>query len=98
VLIQERIPRSLNDACCDCLPGNFAADSSGNDSDTIRACLNAIFTELERSVLYCLEAAVAAHALRADTNCEQVATFIVSSMHGAFLRARTHATRRRSSI
>ncbi|MGF6571842.1 transcriptional regulator, TetR family [Paraburkholderia fungorum] len=77
----------LNDARNGCLLGNFAADSS--DNDTIRARLNEIFAELERCVLYCLEAAVAARELRADTNCEQLATFIVSSMQGAFLLART---------
>ncbi|MGF6769952.1 TetR/AcrR family transcriptional repressor of nem operon [Paraburkholderia sp. GAS199] len=77
---------SHNDSRNGCLLGNFAVDS--NDSEAIRARINAIFVETERCVLYCLTAAVDARELRADTNCEQLAPFIVSSMQGAFLLAR----------
>lgn len=77
---------SQNDARNGCLLGNFAADSSGTES--IRLRLNAIFAEIEKSVVYCLQAAVTAGELRADTNCEQIASFIVSSMQGAFLLAK----------
>jgi TetR/AcrR family transcriptional repressor of nem operon len=77
---------SQNDSRNGCLLGNFAADSS--DSEAIRSRLNAIFAEIEKSVLYCLRAAVTAREVRADTNCEQLATFIVSSMQGAFLLAK----------
>jgi TetR/AcrR family transcriptional regulator, transcriptional repressor for nem operon len=77
---------SQNDSRNGCLLGNFAADSG--DSEPIRARINAIFVEIEKCVLYCLTAAVAARELRADTNCEQLAPFIVSSMQGAFLLAK----------
>ncbi|WP_144140035.1 TetR/AcrR family transcriptional regulator [Paraburkholderia sp. BCC1884] len=69
-----------------CLLGNFAADSS--DNETIRARINAIFGEIEQAVLYCLQAAVSERELRADTNCAEIASFIVSSMQGAFLLAK----------
>jgi TetR/AcrR family transcriptional repressor of nem operon len=77
---------SRNDSRNGCLLGNFAADS--NDSEPIRSRINAIFAETERCVAYCLDAAVEAGELRADTNCQQLATFIVSSMQGAFLLAK----------
>lgn len=75
-----------NDSRNGCLLGNFAADSS--DNETIRSRINGIFGELEQAVLYCLQAAVSERELRADTNCEQIAAFIVSSMQGAFLLAK----------
>ncbi|MFM0649379.1 TetR family transcriptional regulator C-terminal domain-containing protein [Paraburkholderia bryophila] len=77
---------SRNDARNGCLLGNFALDS--NDSEPIRARINEIFAEVERCVVYCLDAAVEAGELRSAISNQQLASFIVASMQGAFLLAK----------
>ncbi len=71
-----------------CLFGNFAAEASEH-SDLMRARLVEVFEEIRQSVAYCLRAAVAAGELRADFECDEVAAFIVASLQGANLLAKT---------
>jgi TetR/AcrR family transcriptional regulator, transcriptional repressor for nem operon len=70
-----------------CLFGNFTADSSDN-SEAIRLRLVEVFAEVQRSIAYCLRAAVAAGELAPSIDCDEVAGFIVSSMQGANLLAK----------
>ncbi len=71
-----------------CLLGNFSAEVV-ESSEAIRHRLMAIFAEVQAGVAYCLKAAAKAGLLRADMNCEDVAGFIVSSLQGAILLAKT---------
>jgi TetR/AcrR family transcriptional repressor of nem operon len=71
-----------------CLFGNFAAEASEH-SDLMRARLVEVFEEIRQSMAYCLRAAVAAGELRADFECDEVAAFIVASLQGANLLAKT---------
>lgn len=77
---------SRNDSRNGCLFGNFAADAG--DSEAIRLRIVEIFVEVEKCVAYCLTAAVEARELRAGTDCQQLATFVVSSLQGAYLMAK----------
>jgi TetR/AcrR family transcriptional regulator, transcriptional repressor for nem operon len=70
-----------------CLFGNFTADSSEN-SEVIRQRLVEVFGEVQRSVAYCLRAAVAGGELAPSIDCDEVAGFIVSSLQGATLLAK----------
>jgi TetR/AcrR family transcriptional regulator, transcriptional repressor for nem operon len=70
-----------------CLFGNFTAEASG-DNEVIRAKLLEVFGEVQRSLAYCLRAAVKAGELRKDFDCEETASFIVASMQGANLIAK----------
>ena len=70
-----------------CLFGNFTADSSDN-SEAIRQRLVDVFAEVQRSIAYCLRAAVAAGELAPSIDCDEVAGFIVASMQGANLLAK----------
>jgi len=72
-----------------CLIGNFTAEASDH-SEVIRQRLVEIFTEQQRSVAYCLEAAVAAGELPAGFACDDVAGFIVTSLQGAHLAGKAH--------
>ncbi len=71
-----------------CLFGNFAAEASEH-SDAMRARLVAVFEEIRQSFAYCLRAAVAAGELRENFECDEVAAFIVASLQGANLLAKT---------
>lgn len=74
-----------------CLLGNFAAEASGW-SEPIRLRLNDIFTEIGKSLAYCLRAAVKAGELEPYLDCEEMAAFIVSSVQGANLLSKTQHT------
>lgn len=67
-----------------CLYGNLGAEAS-EESEAIRMRVVAAFAEHQASVAYCLDAAVAAGELAKDTNVDELAGFIVSSMQGAIL-------------
>ncbi len=72
-----------------CLFGNFTAEASDH-SELIRLRLVEVFAEVQRSVAYCLKAAVKADEVAADLNCNEIAGFIVSSLQGANLLAKAH--------
>ncbi|MFM0204044.1 TetR family transcriptional regulator C-terminal domain-containing protein [Paraburkholderia fungorum] len=78
---------SQNDSRNGCLFGNFALEA--NESEAIRLRINEIFSEVQRCVAYCLSAAVEAGELRSGTNCDGLASFIVSSLQGAYLMAKS---------
>src|ERR1700733_15223352 len=65
-----------------CLYGNLAAEAS-EESDAIRTRVASVFAENQASVAYCLEAAIDAGELAARTDAQELAGFIVSSLHGA---------------
>jgi TetR/AcrR family transcriptional repressor of nem operon len=70
-----------------CLLGNFTAEACGR-SEVIRNRLVAMFAEIQQSVAYCLRAAVDAGALSPQTDCDDVAAFVVASLQGANLLAK----------
>jgi TetR/AcrR family transcriptional regulator, transcriptional repressor for nem operon len=70
-----------------CLFGNLTAEASDR-SEVIRLRLVEIFADVERSVAYCLRAAVAADELPPGFKCDEVAGFVVSSLQGANLLAK----------
>lgn len=70
-----------------CLFGNFTAEASDH-SEIIRHRLVEIFAEVQRSVAYCLRAAMEAGELPPDFDCDEVAGFVVSSLQGANLLAK----------
>jgi TetR/AcrR family transcriptional regulator, transcriptional repressor for nem operon len=70
-----------------CLLGNFTAEASEH-SEKLRNRLVEIFAEVTEAIADCLRAAVAAGELRADIDCDEVAAFIESSVHGANLMAK----------
>lgn len=72
-----------------CLFGNFSAESTYG-SDAIRNRLVEIFNEIQAAVEYCLKAAVQAGELPPETECEDVAALIVSSLQGAILLAKAY--------
>ncbi len=47
-----------------------------------------IFDEIQESVAHCLRAAVEARELRRATNCDELASFLYSSLQGAILQAK----------
>lgn len=71
-----------------CLFGNFAAEASEH-SEAIRLRLVAIFREVRASISYCLKAAVEAGEIAPNTDCDEIAAFIVSALQGANLMAKT---------
>jgi TetR/AcrR family transcriptional repressor of nem operon len=72
-----------------CLFGNFSAEA-GYRSEMIRQRLIEIFNEIKAAIEYCLLAAVRNGDLPPDTECEDVAALIVSSLQGAILLAKAH--------
>jgi TetR/AcrR family transcriptional repressor of nem operon len=70
-----------------CLYGNFAAEAS-EESEAIRARVASVFAENQASVAYCLEAAIDASELAPNTDVQELAGFIVSSLQGAILVAK----------
>lgn len=78
-----------------CLVGNFTAET-GAHSDAVRDKLNGTFVELQQALSACLRAAAAAGEITADTDCDEVAGFIMSSMQGATLLAK--ATRSKAPV
>jgi TetR/AcrR family transcriptional repressor of nem operon len=76
-----------------CLIGNFSIEAV-DQSEAIRRRLVEIFEEIQESVAHCLRAAVKARELRRATNCDELASFLYSSLQGAIL----HAKAERSAI
>jgi TetR/AcrR family transcriptional repressor of nem operon len=75
-----------------CLLGNFTAESSEH-SEPIRQRLVEIYGETQKAIADCLADAVAAGALPADTDCEDMAGVIQTSLQGAILMAKAqHST------
>ncbi|WP_413736998.1 TetR family transcriptional regulator C-terminal domain-containing protein [Sodalis sp. RH21] len=70
-----------------CLFGNFMAEASGW-SEPIRRRLVEVLGEIQQSIAYCLRAAVNADRLAGDTDCDEMAAFILASMQGAILLAK----------
>jgi TetR/AcrR family transcriptional repressor of nem operon len=76
-----------------CLYGNLSAEAS-EESEAIRTRVASVFAENQASVAYCLEAAIDAGELAPNTEVQELAGFIVSSLQGAILVAKAQ----RSSI
>src|SRR5580693_8545999 len=70
-----------------CLYGNLAAEAS-EESNAIRTRVASVFAENQASVAYCLEAAIDAGELAPNTEVQELAGFIVSSLQGAILVAK----------
>jgi TetR/AcrR family transcriptional repressor of nem operon len=71
-----------------CLYGNLSAEAS-EASDAIRFRVASVFAENQASVAYCLEAAMEAGELAPKTDVQELAGFIVSSLQGAILVAKS---------
>lgn len=71
-----------------CLFGNFAAEASCH-SEVIRSRLIEIFGEVQRTISGCLHAAIEAGELDRGLDCDEVAAFLVASIQGAHLLAKT---------
>jgi TetR/AcrR family transcriptional repressor of nem operon len=78
----------LNSTKNGCLFGNFAIEASDH-SEAIRLRLVEIFAEMQRCIAYCLEAAVQSGELPPSSDCDKLARFILTSMQGAILLAKT---------
>ncbi|AKU97768.1 Transcriptional regulator, TetR family [Labilithrix luteola] len=74
-----------------CLYGNMSAEASEH-SEAIRLRIAGIFAENKESVAYCLRAAVKAKELAADTDVDEIAGFIISSLQGAILVSKSYRT------
>jgi TetR/AcrR family transcriptional regulator, transcriptional repressor for nem operon len=70
-----------------CLYGNLSAEAS-EESEAIRTRVVSVFAENQASVAYCLEAAIDAGELAPNTEVQELAGFIVSSLQGAILVAK----------
>jgi TetR/AcrR family transcriptional repressor of nem operon len=70
-----------------CLYANMSAEAIEH-SDPLQRRIAGIFTENQKSVAYCLQAAIDAGELSADVNVSDTAGFIVSSFEGAILIAK----------
>jgi TetR/AcrR family transcriptional repressor of nem operon len=71
-----------------CLYGNLSAEAS-ESSEAIRFRVASVFAENQASVAYCLEAAIDAGELVPDSKVQELAGFIVSSLQGAILVAKS---------
>ena len=71
-----------------CLYGNLSAEAS-EESEAIRTRVASVFAENQASVAYCLEAAIEAGELAPKTDVQELAGFIVSSLQGAILVAKS---------
>ena len=70
-----------------CLIGNFSIEA-GDHSEVIRHRLVEIFNEIHRSVAYCLNAAVKVGELSPAVDCDELASFLYSSLQGAILQSK----------
>src|ERR1700675_399334 len=70
-----------------CLYGNLSAEAS-EQSEAIRGRVASVFAENQVSVAYCLEAAIDAGELAPNTEVQELAGVIVSSLQGAILVAK----------
>jgi TetR/AcrR family transcriptional repressor of nem operon len=71
-----------------CLYGNLSAEAS-EASDAIRFRVASVFAENQASVAYCLEAAIDGGELAPKTDVQELAGFIISSLQGAILVAKS---------
>jgi len=76
-----------NDMRRGCLYGNLSAEAS-EESEAIRTRVASVFAENQASVAYCLEAAIDAGEMAPNTEVQELAGFIVSSLQGAILVAK----------
>ena len=65
----------------------FVAEAS-EESEAIRTRVASVFANNQASVAYCLEAAIDADELTPNTDVQELAGFIVSSLQGAILVAK----------
>ncbi|MDB5995077.1 MAG: Transcriptional regulator, TetR family [Pseudomonas sp.] len=70
-----------------CLCGNISAEANEHSDEIINRVLQG-FIDDEKAFAYCLAAAVEAGELAPDTDVEDLAGFILSSLQGAFLIAK----------
>jgi TetR/AcrR family transcriptional repressor of nem operon len=71
-----------------CLIGNFSAEASEH-SEIIRKRLVAIYEDMRQAVAYCLKAAAKIGAVPRKTECDELAGFLIASLQGAILQAKT---------
>ena len=71
-----------------CLVGNFSAEASEH-SEVIRKRLVEIYEEMRQAIAYCLKAGVKIGELPRKTECEELAAFLIASLQGAILQAKT---------
>ena len=71
-----------------CLYGNLGAEAS-EASEAIRFRVASVFAENQASVAYCLQAAIDGGELAPDADAPELAGFIVSSLQGAILVAKS---------
>lgn len=76
-----------NDMRNGCLFGNFTAEAS-EQSEPIRLRLVEVFAEVQRSIAYCLGAAVKAGELAPSLDCDEMAAFMLAALQGANLLAK----------
>jgi TetR/AcrR family transcriptional regulator, transcriptional repressor for nem operon len=79
----------VNDGRSGCMLGNFSAETTGR-SEAIRNRLVECFDELKSALETCLKAAVKAGELPGNLKCREVASFVISSLQGAILLAKTY--------
>ncbi len=79
----------VNDGRSGCLLGNFSAETTGR-STAIRHRLVECFNELQAALETCLKAAVKAGELPGDLQSGEIASFMISSLQGAILLAKTY--------
>ncbi len=70
-----------------CLLGNFSAEAS-DWSELIRERLVEVFGQIQDAIARCLRAAVEAGELVAETDCDELAAFVIANVQGANLLAR----------
>lgn len=70
-----------------CLCGNISAEANEHSDEIVDRVVRA-FADDERSIAYCLRAAVEAGELPPETDVEDLAGFVLSSLQGAFLVAK----------
>ena len=71
-----------------CLYGNLGAEAS-EASEAIRFRVASVFAENQASVAYCLQAAIDGGELAPKADAQELAGFIVSSLQGAILVAKS---------
>lgn len=79
----------VNDGRSGCMLGNFSAETTGR-SEAIRYRLVECFDELETALEFCLKAAVKAGEVPGNLKCREVANFVIFSLQGAILLAKTY--------
>src|SRR6266849_8379072 len=70
-----------------CPIGNFSAEAIEH-SEVIRKRLVEIYEEMRRSVAYCLRVAVKSGDLSRKNGCDELSSFLISSLQGAILQSK----------